>query len=191
MSQSIDDLIQKVSLYAPDLVLTRPDAIVFTFEATRYMGLCHTMEKVTGLYPVKNGQICLPVNAMRVLSVGRDCAGCQPYTNAYQRGRFIRFQGWCDLPTEVLVSHTSIPVDEAGEPDVGDALEDVCFWWVMRAKTFLPRMQGKVPQDVREEIKSSLGNAMRQARADFRFISNDELRDLAALLRQPVISFHS
>ena len=61
----------------------------------------------------------------------------------------------------------------------------------MRAKTFLPRMQGKVPQDVREEIKSSLGNAMRQARADFRFISNDELRDLAALLRQPVISFHS
>ena len=69
MSQSIDDLIQKVSLYAPDLVLTRPDAIVFTFEATRYMGLSHTMEKVTGLYPVENGQICLPVNAMRVLSV--------------------------------------------------------------------------------------------------------------------------
>ena len=189
MSATVDGVIEKFQLYMPESQVSREDMVAFCFEAIRYIGLTRYLEFKVERLPLVSGEITLPINAMRAQSVNQDCAGCQPIQSAYQSGRKIRFKGTPPSVDELIVRYTHVPVDERGEPDIGDGLEDVCMWWAVKAKMVQPFLNGSVPGDRYGYVQQELNQALRSARGSFREVSNNELDNLVGLIHQPFMQY--
>ena len=169
----------------PSLVLRREEAIQFAMEAIRHMGLTHTMKMKTIQVEVTDQQICLPDDAVRVLRISRDCPGCEPYETV-QEGRYIRFRGQC-ATAHVIVRYYAYQTDSNGEPTIGDELEDVIFWWTLKAKLLESYLNGKLPGEQFGFVQNELNKAKRAARSSYRSFSQSEMEEMIALIRAPYV----